>query len=698
MGNDKINKPYKRSYIDKLAEQLSCIVHKGETFYVSTPITSGKKFIEWFATIGKGLKEKNNDIYRSEHRRSVILKNSEEAKIKISKFMGRVDGIVIDPARLEFKEWEQDEYRYYWGKIIEQYVDNVIVLDGWEYSNGCSFEFLTAIDCGKTILSEELQKLSINDGMELINKSILTLMENDLPTAYLEKIINTLEFILKNGHIANSSTTSYNTSQTNSSPLNIDSDKNYYKDQILNDIAFFGNVAQFVGFSNDEKLTCRYSRISGFEPNRNFESAKIAIEHLLTNSVDHKVNIRSYRPENPKGCPFIYGLSTVDEVLTNLKKISSEGLYTIVNETIDVSDCGVSGVLLNDLIEFSPDDTPKCVEKAGTCRLPRNLGIELLKKIYGFMPSLDYHPEYRVEFSIHPIRRGFLKDHTIIWEMEYIGKVSSDYKIDWPNNFSKFIGDKAFGLLVADTIGLPVPKTHVIGRRVPVFSFGQHTQTNEFWIRTCPEVPEPGYYSTRFGWSDPFELISEEINENHDSSSKSPVKSILSQESVEPLWSGALMPGADNSIPVIEGIEGRGDQFMLGKKNENLPEHVKHSVQSLYKAAFNLIGPVHIEWVFDGTKTWCVQIHKFKSSNISNDIIVTGSDDTQYVNYSTFNGLGGLRKLIQSIIETKNTGINLIGDIGITSHFGDLLRKAQIPSKIIRSHLTQMKGEVGTLL
>ncbi len=680
---DRINSPYKSSYIDKLSEQLKCIVHKGDNFYVSAPITSGKRFISWYKSTGKNLKGKGDNIYRHEHFQSVITKNIEEANNKICALKNSIDGIIIDPSKLEFQEWEQDEYRYYWGKIIEQYVNTVIFLDSWEYSNGCTFEFLKASNCGLKILNEDLKTLTVVDGLELLNKSIHALKKNGLPTAYIEKIINELQNIISINLPVNSSQQSIEVSWTLEKK---EIDTLHYKDEILNDIAFFGNVAQFVSFNNDNFLSRRFNRISGFEPNHNFESAKNAIEHLLENSVDHKVNIRSFRPDNPKGCPFIYGLSSVDDVLNNIIKLSSEGLYTIVNETIDVSDSGVSGVLLNDLIEFSPDDTPKCVEKAGTCRLPRILGIKLLSKIYGFFPLLNYPPEYRVEFSIHPIRRGFLKEHTIIWEIEYFGDVKNSFEIDWPNNFSRFIGDKAFGLLLADTILLPVPKTHVIGKRLPVFSFGQNTQTNEYWIRTCPEVPEPGYYTTKFGWSDPFELMSEKQDEVNWSSSKSPVKSILSQESVEPIWSGALMSSANSSKPVIEGVKGRGDKFMLGKRIEVLPNDVMQAVHHLYNAAFSQIGPVHIEWVFDGQKAWCVQIHKLKENSISSDIIVEGHKNTKYVNYYTKNGLDGLRSLIKSMSEDNDGGgVNLIGDIGITSHFGDLLRKAKIPSKIVRS-------------
>ena len=45
-------------------------------------------------------------------------------------------------------------------------------------------------------------------------------------------------------------------------------------------------------------------------------------------------------------------------------------------------------------------------------------------------------------------------------------------------------------------------------------------------------------------------------------------------------------------------------------------------------------------------------------------------------------GLKALRDKIR--VNEKGTGIELIGEVGISSHFGDVLRQAQVPSFIKR--------------
>ena len=100
--------------------------------------------------------------------------------------------------------------------------------------------------------------------------------------------------------------------------------------------------------------------------------------------------MRSFTPENPKSREFIYGLKSVAEAALRCAPFGDEGLYTIVNETVDVSDGGVSGVIVGDLIEFAPGDTPRCVEKPGTVSFRREVGLNCSRKFTIFGQALDY--------------------------------------------------------------------------------------------------------------------------------------------------------------------------------------------------------------------------------------------------------------------------------------------------------------------
>ena len=455
------------------------------------------------------------------------------------------------------------------------------------------------------------------------------------------------------------------------------------KDEKLDNIIRnnLGNIAQYVSLSPIYNDSIRYVHINNYELKSN-DDIKSLIKQLITSSNSKAINIRSFKPELMKGNKLIYNkkIEDLDEILEAINENQKEGKFSILNENIDINDGGVSGVVLGDVIEFAPCDTPKCVDKPDVCILPRDLGFKVLETIYGFAPDLNFAPNYRVEFSIHPKRQGVKKEHTIIWEYEYFENSLNNSIISWPNRFSKFIGDKVFGLLIAYNLNLPVPFTTVILRNLPPFSFGKKTGSFEKWIRTSPVEKEPGKYHTGKTWMDPFLLMNEEEKKGNNSTN---IASILSQDNVDAVYSGASIIKSSISDDIIEGVKGNGDSFMIGEMNcMDIPIFIIDKVKYLHnkiRKYHSILGNVTIEWVYDGNQVWIVQLNQLKI-NSTKSIIVDGTP-VYYEKFDIKEGLDSLRNKITKI-KDKNIGIELIGNIGITSHFGDLLRLANIPTKI----------------
>ncbi|AUW47195.1 hypothetical protein [Rhizobium leguminosarum] len=447
-----------------------------------------------------------------------------------------------------------------------------------------------------------------------------------------------------------------------------------HKDEILNSLASTANVAQFVSFRPDShsSLIQSFCRILGHDENHRFTSVREAVTALLEGSSDKMVNVRSYEPNSPRSREFVYGLQHVEEVLGVLQRLAADNLHLIVNETIDINDGGVSGVVQGQLIEFAPDDTPRCVEKPGAASLPFALGAKLLETVYRFPPDLNFPANTRVEFSIHPKPRGYHGRHTIIWELERDAPSFLPAAITWPNRFSRHLGDKAFGLLVAESLGVPVPKTTVIGRRTAPFTFGRETGSSEVWTRTAPTEPQPGLYTTVKGWLDPFTLLT-----NEDSSGQE-IRSVLCQSAVRARFSGAAVTGPRDQV-IIEGRRGEGDQFMLGLQfPESLPPFVLENVRATYAVLASRLGPVRFEWVHDGDVVWIVQLHCGATGTMA-DVIVPGLADN-WIEFETSTGLEALRTLLASL--PAHHGIVVVGRVGLTSHVADLLRKAKVPAKL----------------
>jgi hypothetical protein len=330
------------------------------------------------------------------------------------------------------------------------------------------------------------------------------------------------------------------------------------KDEMLRHLAAKANVAQFVSFGPGPEPRQRHACLRGHPLDHRFASAGEAVDRLLALSQGGSANVRSFRAGAPKGGPFSYGLTRRDDVLAVLRARAGEGLHTIANETVDVDDGGVSGVAQGGLVELTPGDTPRSVESPGTAALPHDLAMGLLATVYGFTPDLDDRPGERVEFSLHPLVAGVRQTHTIVWECEPVGPDRLSARLTWPNRLSRFLGDKAFGLLVADLLGLPVPATTVVGRRVAPFSFGRPTGSGERWLRTCPPEPVPGRFLTRRGWRDPYALLADE------DPAGTAVVAVLAQEGVQARWSGAAAPAAGGGL-LVEGVPGFGDDFMSAR-------------------------------------------------------------------------------------------------------------------------------------
>jgi hypothetical protein len=446
-----------------------------------------------------------------------------------------------------------------------------------------------------------------------------------------------------------------------------------HKDEILDRLAEVGNVAQFVALRPERGcLSQSYNRISGRSPNEPFPTAREAIAALLAGSVDGTINVRSYVPDDPRSREFVYALPTVDAAFAAVERLAAEGLHLIVNETVDIGDGGVSGVVQGGTIEFSPDDTPRCVEKPGTASLPFDSGVAMLATVYGFRPSLESAPGERTEFSIHPRARGWRGSHTLLWEHETGVSAVVAASLRWPNRFSRMLGDKAFGLLVADRIGLAVPRTLVIGRRVAPFTFGRPTGSAEFWTRTCPHEPQPGLYATVKGWVDPFKLLSAEDG------SGTAIASVLRQDAVRARHSGAAIVGPHGTL-IIEGRRGEGDRLMLGiDRPEVLPREVIEAVEGAFSALSARLGPVRFEWVHDGDTTWIVQLHRGGTQTIATTIVP--GEARCWLEFYVENGLEQLRATLDHLPD--GAGLTLVGEVGLTSHVADIIRRAGAPARL----------------
>ncbi len=156
-------------------EVLDGIIEDRGAVYVSTPITTGRRFVEWRRGAGAALAPSEHR-YRQEHDRDVVRRNREHVKPIVRAVRERGWGVVIDPTTVhDVPGWGQRDYHAFWARVIERYAGTVVFADGWEYSSGCAQEFLSAVRVGARLLREDLEPLTIEEGERLIRSAIAAL-------------------------------------------------------------------------------------------------------------------------------------------------------------------------------------------------------------------------------------------------------------------------------------------------------------------------------------------------------------------------------------------------------------------------------------------------------------------------------------------------------------------------------------------
>jgi hypothetical protein len=630
---------------------LASVVDGPKADYVSTPITTGRRFLDWYRGEGQ-LLGRDSDAYRRAHEMKVIRPNGLDAK-RFAERLRHEGRLVIEPTSLHLPLWTQNDYRHLWGRVIERYVRRVVLLDGWQLSSGCSYEFFVAAKYGVECVTQDFQPINRSLGTEMIAEAIVEMQAIEQGTLFLLNVIEALRSL--DSH--------------SKAPL--------LKDEALDRRAATANVAQFVSFAPGDVPQLRFCRIDGFGANHRFQSPEEAIHALLAKSPEGLVRVRSFKPGQAQSMPFTHEpLASEREIVPLVRQWARDGLFTIVNEAIDTHDGGVSGVLAGSVIEFAPDDTPRCVELPGVAMLPTQIALKILETVYRCRPSLFYTPLQRIEFTICLQRRGVWRENTILWEIGPLDAAWVEPKGDgnlaigaWPHRFSQFLGDKLFGLLIANALGFDVPRAQAIHRRIPAFSFGRSTESSQYWLRSAPGFRAAGKYPTYFDRGDPFEMMSQ---------LPATVPSIIVQECVRSLWSGSL--NTERTGPRIEGVEGFADKLMLGKQSPaTLPDFVTRPVLETYRRLAELLGPVSMEWAYDGETVWLLQLHKELSISVGTTIVP--GEPTTWIDANAADGLESLEQRIEAATNAKS-GIRLHGTVGMTSHIAEVLRKAGVPSRM----------------
>jgi hypothetical protein len=147
-----------------------CIDDNCPVVYQSVPITTGRAYLDYHIRIRSEGNWTRQSVY---HRESARLNNEQRAHKVAGKLRSLLTSTVIDPSYLiDIPGWEQADYHEFWVSVIEQYAQQIILLDGWQYSVGCAVEFAAAVRLGLPTFTEHLSPLSVDDGENMLRSAI----------------------------------------------------------------------------------------------------------------------------------------------------------------------------------------------------------------------------------------------------------------------------------------------------------------------------------------------------------------------------------------------------------------------------------------------------------------------------------------------------------------------------------------------
>lgn len=136
----------KKDSIDIVLSAYRSMLHP--VAYVSMAITSGKLCYDVLDSRGVKSLDELKEVDPDAIYRDIIQPNISHGISLAERIAKKTELPVIAPAVFEAKKhrWGQKEYMFMWYRVIEEKVQEIYMMDGWEYSDGASQEFVRAME------------------------------------------------------------------------------------------------------------------------------------------------------------------------------------------------------------------------------------------------------------------------------------------------------------------------------------------------------------------------------------------------------------------------------------------------------------------------------------------------------------------------------------------------------------------------
>lgn len=193
-GEFEVREFRNRRVLDEIEMGLTafdCFVADDAGVYCSSDVTTGRRlYFEVYRRHGARSADELKDRLGAEEYERVMADLVRANVLRGVEFTEslRQRGVtnLINPGPFSAKGFEQQHYHYFWECVIIKKVYKIYFNEGWEYSNGCAFEYAVGHRKGIPLLDHLGRNLSLAEATALIERAAAALKAHGIPAAKLE--------------------------------------------------------------------------------------------------------------------------------------------------------------------------------------------------------------------------------------------------------------------------------------------------------------------------------------------------------------------------------------------------------------------------------------------------------------------------------------------------------------------------------
>jgi hypothetical protein len=164
-----------------------------EATYASSELTSGRLFYDLCREYHVRTKDQLKQALGAEGYVAKLLQPNEKRAIEFAlAIRGRDREVVLTPNTLFVPDWSQPEYLGFWETVIRTKCKTIVFNDGWEFSNGCTFEYLVGHKNMMPTLDRSGKPIASNSAKQLILGAIEQLEAQSFDVPELRRVYNSL--------------------------------------------------------------------------------------------------------------------------------------------------------------------------------------------------------------------------------------------------------------------------------------------------------------------------------------------------------------------------------------------------------------------------------------------------------------------------------------------------------------------------